>query len=161
VSPVASGALADEFVGWNPDMAGGPSARAAAPSPEPSPEPASGTRPPTLSRADVTASSGPRLEVPAGTPPTLGEAFAALLAAEQGQSFAPGARAATAPVPPEAIEDAVRRVLDGMTAQTVVTRSSMWPSGSSERNRADQIRDAPFELSPAGGPVGVESNVYV
>jgi CheY-like chemotaxis protein len=119
VSPVASGAFADEFVGWNPDMAGGPSARAAAPSPEPSPEPASGTRPPTLSRADVTASSGPRLEVPAGTPPTLGEAFAALLAAEQGQSFAPGARAATAPVPPEAIDDAVRRVLDGMTAQTV------------------------------------------
>jgi hypothetical protein len=71
VSPVASGAFADEFVGWNPDMAGGPSARAAAPSPEPSPEPASGTRPPTLSRADVTASSGPRLEVTVPDKPAL------------------------------------------------------------------------------------------
>jgi CheY-like chemotaxis protein len=114
-------ALADDLGGWDPDISG-----ASGGTPAADPQPAAAP-PPAPAIAAVPAPSearppaaGTRMEVPAGAPPSLGEAFAALLTAEQGQSFAPNtARPAAPAVPAQAIEDAVRRVLDGMTAQTV------------------------------------------
>lgn len=61
-----------------------------------------------------------RIEVPPNMGPTLGEAFAALLAAEQGQPFAPAAGAESrVAVSDEAVEAIVRRVVAEMTGQTV------------------------------------------
>jgi CheY-like chemotaxis protein len=111
-SSSSSGAFADELAGWNPEIGG--SATGA-----PAVVPAPADAPPVAAAAPV-RHGGTRLDVPPGAPPTLGEAFAALLTAEQGQSFAPHAPRPAAPaVPPEAIEDAVRRVLDERTAQVV------------------------------------------
>jgi CheY-like chemotaxis protein len=119
-APPQAGAFADDLVGWDPDISGGiPSS-----SPEPGPEPAPPAPMPAAAApaasGSIAPAAGTRLEVPAGAPPTLGEAFAALLTAEQGQSFAPNAAKSAPPaVSPQAIDDAVRRALDGMTAQAV------------------------------------------
>jgi CheY-like chemotaxis protein len=115
--PAPAGEFANELAGWNPGQTGGWPARPAPATPSQVPPQAAG--PPAVPTGSPAASPGPGLEIPPGPQPTLGEAFAALLSAEQGQSFAPNARALPSPVPPEAVEDAVRRVLDSMTAQTV------------------------------------------
>jgi CheY-like chemotaxis protein len=116
-SPASGGV--DDLAGWDPDLAGGSAARAPEPVPAPSAAPPAPVAAPDSSGA-VAPAGGARLEVPPGAPPTLGEAFAALLTAEQGQSFGPmPGRAAAEAASPQAIEDAVRRVLDEKTAQIV------------------------------------------
>lgn len=63
-----------------------------------------------------------RIDVPAEPGPTLAEAFAALLAAERGQPFAPGARPqppAAPPVSDEVVERIVRRVVAEMAEGAV------------------------------------------
>jgi CheY-like chemotaxis protein len=93
------------------------------PAPEPVPAPSAAPPVPVAapdSSAAVAPAGGARLDVPPGAPPTLGEAFAALLTAEQGQSFGPmPGRPLAEAASPQAIEDAVRRVLDEKTAQIV------------------------------------------
>ena len=126
----ASGEFAEDLAGWVSD----PPRRPAASHPVPQPmavsqaelptTPAliSSDSPPPESVVDRSASST-RIEVPPGAGPTLGEAFAALLAAERGQPFAPAAgaaaRAAAPTLPDEAVEAIVRRVVGEMAGQTV------------------------------------------
>jgi CheY-like chemotaxis protein len=113
----ASGGV-DDVAGWDPDIAGS-AARPPEPAPAPSAAPPAPMAAPDSSGA-VAPAGGARIEVPPGAPPTLGEAFAALLTAEQGQSFGPmPGRPAAEAASPQAIEDAVRRVLDEKTAQIV------------------------------------------
>jgi CheY-like chemotaxis protein len=124
--PPASTEFSDDLGRWDPDFtpdagagAGDASpARLAAQRLPPAPSPASAP-PPSASGGAAASTGGTRREVPAAAPPTLGEAFAALLSAEQGQSFGPGTPRAPVAVAPEAVDEAVRRVLEGLTAQSV------------------------------------------
>jgi CheY-like chemotaxis protein len=136
-SPTFAG-LGDDLAGWDPDIAGDP-ARPAAIEPPPihldpltyppaRPQPA----PPPVSVAPAAPAPAPPVVTPArpavaaqsaAPAPTLVEAFAALLAAEQGQHFAPPVGAPQA-VSDQVIEDIVQRVIarmtDGMVRDTVL-----------------------------------------
>ena len=130
------GGLADELAGWDPEIAGDPSRPAPMPASrgeiawKPAPEvaapvleepryvpppPAPAVRAPVSEPAER-----PRVETPAAAP-TLAEAFAALLAAEQGRPFAPaaGQPTAAAAVDDRTLEEITRRVLDRMNDRVV------------------------------------------
>ena len=141
----AFGGLGDALAGWDPDITGDPSRHApvfetppieiswastpaAPPPPAAEPEPVAPPAPPPMSFEPV----APAPERPSSTepssfqapsavppaPPSLAEAFAALLAAEQGRPFSPAA-SAPAPVDERAIEEVTRRVLDRMSDRVV------------------------------------------
>ena len=139
------GGLGDALAGWDPDITGDPSRNApvfetppieiswastpaAPPAPAAEPEPVAPPAPPPLSFAPSTPAperpssiEPPSFQPPSSVPPappSLAEAFAALLAAEQGRPFSP---AASAPVPVDdrAIEEVTRRVLDRMSDRVV------------------------------------------
>jgi CheY-like chemotaxis protein len=97
----------------------GPSQPAAAPAPvAPIPPVApTPTAPPAFAVAPAVAAA-PQVAAPASTLalPPLSEAFAALLAAEQGRPVAPAAFPA---VPEETLDEIVRRVIDRMSADTI------------------------------------------
>jgi CheY-like chemotaxis protein len=142
----AFGGLGDALAGWDPDITGDPSRNApvfdtppieiswaptaaAPPSFEAEPEPVASPAPPPSSSFETVAPAPqrsssieqPSFQAPASAPPgppSLAEAFAALLAAEQGRPFSP---AASAPVPVDerAIEEVTRRVLDRMSDRVV------------------------------------------
>lgn len=125
--PVAGGDIAEDLAGLMPDApqrAAQTAEPAAAPSvtpPAPA-APAPAPAPPAAESAPVAvaASGDTRIEVPQGHGPRLAEAFAALLAAEQGQSFAPAVGASTPPpVSEEVVESIVRRVVAEMSEKTV------------------------------------------
>jgi CheY-like chemotaxis protein len=84
---------------WNPDLSS--RANAAAPAPQPT------------SPAHVPAATAGAAPVPVPPMPPLADAFAALLAAEQGQPIVPPTYRAAA-VSDDQVEDIVRRVIDRM-----------------------------------------------
>jgi CheY-like chemotaxis protein len=124
----------DPLGGWDPDLSGAPVKPAAAPSPaaapaqvaEPVPfapraESATAPREPAAPLRAAEPTPGPAAPpaspaVPGG--PSLGDAFAALLAAEEGHPIPPGLFAAPPPSAPalndEAIDEIVRRVIARM-----------------------------------------------
>ena len=132
-------ATVEDFASWDPELAGDanrPAALSAPPVPHvavaaplpvsvhvsvgappvpaPAPEP-----PPAFTAAPFTAAPAVvPTSLPGGSQIPLAEAFAALLAAEQGQTLAPASRPAPAPGP-EVVEDIVRRVLDRLQDQDV------------------------------------------
>jgi CheY-like chemotaxis protein len=122
--PEPTRAPVDEIASWDPDLAGDPGRPAVFPPPSPPAQPQV-SRPPEPARASPPAQYAPPpadphapVTAPAtpAPPPSLAEAFAALLAAEQGRPIAPSAAAA---VTDDVMDEIVRRVLDRMTDQTV------------------------------------------
>ena len=138
-SQAAFGGLGDALAGWDPDISGHPSP--GSPRIEPPPIELSWTMPPAPETAPVftlpaeapsvpsaAAAAAPPVterQAPAQTPssmpsapPTLVEAFAALLSAEQGRPFAPAAQAHI-PVDERTLEVITQRVLDRMSDRVV------------------------------------------
>jgi CheY-like chemotaxis protein len=135
----------DDLANWDPDLTGDP-LRSAGSSPQPFAEAVpvtsqgwGGARPdtappvarepqpvppappiPPAPQPQAAAAPPPPVVVPPAPPavPPLADAFAALLAAEQGQAIAPSAFAAQS-LPDDAIEEVVRRVIDRMSDQTI------------------------------------------
>lgn len=133
---VAQSEFAEDLAGLLPDsgrpaaaaMAAMPAATPQAPPPAataPAPAPVAPAAESAAIQADAPGVPPPgatRIDVPSGAGPTLGEAFAALLAAEQGQPFAPAPQPrppAPAPLPDAAVEAIVRRVVAEMSEHTV------------------------------------------
>lgn len=104
-TPPAAG-LADEFANWSTDLA--PPDAGAAPSPR-------NEAAPPAEAAGPPRHPSPAPPVPA---PSLADAFAALLAAEQGRAFAP-APISRAMVSDEMMEELTRRVIERLGAQSV------------------------------------------
>jgi CheY-like chemotaxis protein len=122
-----------ELSSWDPDLSGDPGRPAAAgqttarTAPEvsarpwmPDPQMPAGT---TAAATATAAPAAPAAPAPVPAPadarplPSLADAFAALLAAEQG--YAVASSAPGSPAPEQTIETIVRRVLDRMTGETV------------------------------------------
>jgi CheY-like chemotaxis protein len=101
---------ADVLAGWDPDLDGDPK-KPAAMVPPPIGQPARASAPPTAAPADV-----PR--APALPLPSLADAFAALLSAEQLHPVAPSAIGAP-PISDDMVEAIVRRVIARMGDQAV------------------------------------------
>jgi CheY-like chemotaxis protein len=121
----------DGLAGWDPDLAGDP-ARPAAFEPPPTDLPPAPPQPPLggpIPAAAGAAATGAMpqtsgavtapFEVPPPqvAVPSLADAFAALLAAEQGQSFVPSTVGPAPHIPEPVIEDIVRRVIARMGDQ--------------------------------------------
>ena len=139
-SQAAFGGLGDALAGWDPDITLDPPRSAplaqppaieidwtaAAPPPAPpaaAPEPPAPATPAAAAPSAPAASShmGPSIHTPASPPPalpSLAEAFAALLAAEQGRPFSPAA-AAQSTVDDRTVEVITQRVLDRMSDRVV------------------------------------------
>jgi CheY-like chemotaxis protein len=124
-------ALADDgLAGWDPDLAGDP-ARPAAFEPPPSdappapPQPPLGVPVPGMASGAPIAAPAPTSAAPFEVPPpnvpmpSLADAFSALLAAEQGQTFAPSTVAPVTHIPEAVIDDIVRRVVARMGDQAM------------------------------------------
>jgi CheY-like chemotaxis protein len=153
----------DVLADWDPDLAGDPSRPARTPvaPPPPRPEPIAApppptpiaaapppppvapapvAPPPTMTPSVVTAPQtvAPAVTMPQG--PSLAEAFAALLAAEQGQSIQPASiRADT--IPQDAIDGIVERVLDRLS-QTDVRSTVLDVAERLVREEIDRIKRA-------------------
>jgi len=130
------GGLAEELANWDPDLAlpradsSAPAAQASAPAPvaalppaastalPPAPEPFTPAAP---EAAPAPAGGAPEPSLPAAGPvPSLAEAFAALLAAEQGQAFAPSEVRREAPaVTDELVEQVTQRVIERLADRSV------------------------------------------
>ena len=128
-SPSVPSARAKDPAEWDPELTGDPARPAPFAPPTPPvqppvsrPAPSAATQPaPPIGRASsapipVVQAAQP---APAAAGPSLAEAFAALLTAEQGQPIAPPPAAAAVPVPDSMVEEVVRRVIDRMTDQAV------------------------------------------
>ena len=110
---------------WDPELTGDPARPApVAPMPpqpvaprtqEPA-RPAAGAALPSFGQAaaQTTGSSAPAQTQPASGLPSLAEAFAALLAAEQGQAVTPSAAASAPAERTDMVDDIVRRVIERM-----------------------------------------------
>ena len=132
------GGLGDALAGWDPDISGDPSRESPVFQPPPielnwatppappatpafTPPPAVPPEPTPAASPQPTFQREPAVQSPpAGpvAPPSLAEAFAALLAAEQGRPFSPAA-AAQQPVDDRTIEVITLRVLDRMSDRVV------------------------------------------
>jgi CheY-like chemotaxis protein len=126
--------LGGDLAGWDPDITGDPvrtdareptPVRAPALAPAPVPQPAHTSSMPAVSPpiAPVPIAPAVRETQPAAAPaparmPSLAEAFAALLAAEQGQSFSPVVAVPRA-VPDDVIDEIVTRVIARLGDQAV------------------------------------------
>jgi len=118
----------DALGGWDPDLSGDPERQApVAESPVSDIESTRTIAPPSVHTPPLPPAPPPPAPVaapepvPADTPPqpaSLAEAFAALLAAEQGRSIAP-ASVRPEDIPDATIEDIVRRVIDRVGMQSV------------------------------------------
>lgn len=125
--PVRGGG--DDLANWDPELTGDP-ARPAPFSAEPAAQPPAAARapePPRMSQpiapsaVPSPAPSSPSASTSTGLP-SLAEAFAALLAAEQGQAVAPSPAAAAMPGDQdknELVEDIVRRVIERLGDEAV------------------------------------------
>jgi CheY-like chemotaxis protein len=136
-------ATVEDFASWDPDLAGDANrpalheppqtfhAPVAAPPPAAAPvppvsvhvsvtappaPPVTASVPPAVSGSSAAATVAPAIPAAAPSQVSLAEAFAALLAAENGQVIAPPARAAAAPSA-DVVEEIVRRVLDRLQDQ--------------------------------------------
>jgi CheY-like chemotaxis protein len=127
--PLRPSSTSDPLGGWDPDLIGGPPKGPVAPAPvvAAAPRPVEPVAPPpTVAPVHEVAPSGAAVQVPAAQPsatapsgmPSLTDAFAALLAAEQGHPVPPAMFAAPAAAAPvlsdEMVEDIVRRVIARM-----------------------------------------------
>jgi CheY-like chemotaxis protein len=111
---------ADILSGWDPDLTGDPKKAAAIDPPAIELDPSRGFAPPqAVSSPEVPSTHAAAAPVaPAAPLPSLAEAFAALLSAEQSQPIAPSAIAA-APVSDDMVEAIVRRVIARLGDQAV------------------------------------------
>ncbi len=129
-APAGPAAFADDLAGWDPDLIGDPSKpgaiqppavdvappqQAAAPAAQPrfaAPPPPPIAQPPSARVAPPSTYAAP---APAPAPmPSLAEAFAALLSAEQSRQISPSTIGAGAQIGDEVIEEVVRRVIAKM-----------------------------------------------
>jgi CheY-like chemotaxis protein len=120
-------AMGDDLAGWDPDLTGDPTKPAPL---EPRPidlDPSRGYAPVTPPAPAPSHAPSPRAFTDAPAPaaaahtaamPSLAEAFAALLSAEQGQPVAPSAIPAV-PVTDQMVEEIVRRVIARMSDEAV------------------------------------------
>ena len=116
----------DALAGWKPDIPSDSSSMVTLPPidlgwpPSPSPSASQGQPPsPSASATEgVSAIAFKAPAVPPPAPPSLAEAFAALLAAEQGRPFSPAAQPQVQ-VDDRTIEEVTRRVLDRMSDRVV------------------------------------------
>jgi CheY-like chemotaxis protein len=129
--PAPAFSAADDLAGWDPDLTGDPSkpgaiepppvdmwpAQSAAPAPPPGfapAQPAAPYAPPPSASAAPSAASAASVPMP-----SLAEAFAALLSAEQSQQISPSTIASGTPVSDDMIEEVVRRVIARMNDDAV------------------------------------------
>jgi CheY-like chemotaxis protein len=119
-------AIGDDLAGWDPDLTGDPAqaapleprpidldlSRGYAPVTPPAPAPSHAPSPRALTDAPAPAAAH------TAALPSLAEAFAALLSAEQGQPLAPSAIPAAA-VTDQMVEEIVRRVIARMSDEAV------------------------------------------
>ena len=109
-TPSGNAGLADELANWDPDLGPPRDPAPVATSPAPPAAPAPRAAPPESAPAAAPTSGSAASSAPV---PTLAEAFAALLAAEQGQAFAPAAiTRPAADVGEDLVEQVTRRVIE-------------------------------------------------
>lgn len=123
-TPRADALPGDVLADWDPDLAGDPMRTPPVPNvqvpPAPQPPAPVPVAPAAVAPAPATPLAVPQPAPPAAVPPppSLAEAFAALLAAEQGRSIAPSSVRAE-DIPQDTIEMIVGRVLERLSQQDV------------------------------------------
>jgi CheY-like chemotaxis protein len=115
-SPAAAFFPADDLAGWDPDLTGDPAKAGAIEPPPVDPMPVQASAPQAARRVAAPQPTAQHVQ-PAAAPapmPSLAEAFAALLSAEQSRQISPSTIGAGAHIGDDVIEEVVRRVIARM-----------------------------------------------